>query len=121
MAGRAQHLPSQLSGGQKQRVAVARALVNDPMVVLAGEPTGNLDSAATNEVLRLFGRLHAAGQALVIVTHDSRVATTADRVPGMRDGAIVDETRLGHRPPGAGDLVATDLAATGLVSDLEES
>ena len=94
LADRADHLPSALSGGQRQRVAIARALVNDPLVVLADEPTGNLDSAATLEVLRLFEQLHASGLTLVIVTHDERVAATADRLVSMRDGALVDETRL---------------------------
>jgi putative ABC transport system ATP-binding protein len=94
LADRAGHLPSALSGGQRQRVAIARALINDPLVVLADEPTGNLDSAATLEVLRLFDQLHAAGLTLVIVTHDERVAATADRLVSMRDGALVDETRL---------------------------
>jgi ABC-type lipoprotein export system ATPase subunit len=94
LADRARFLPSALSGGQRQRVAIARALVADPLVVLADEPTGNLDSAATLDVLRLFDSLHAAGQTLVIVTHDSRIAATADRLIGMRDGAFVDETRL---------------------------
>jgi len=94
LADRAAFLPTALSGGQRQRVAIARALSNDPLVVLADEPTGNLDSAATLEVLRLFDRLHAAGQTLVIVTHDSRVAATADRLISMRDGAFVDETRM---------------------------
>ena len=94
LADRATHLPSQLSGGQRQRVAIARALVGDPQVVLADEPTGNLDSEATMDVLRLFESLHAAGQTLVIVTHDSRIAATADRMISMRDGAFVDETRL---------------------------
>jgi ABC-type lipoprotein export system ATPase subunit len=87
-------LPSALSGGQRQRVAVARALSNEPLVVLADEPTGNLDSAATLDVLRLFESLHEAGQTLVIVTHDPRIAATADRLVSMRDGALVDETRL---------------------------
>jgi putative ABC transport system ATP-binding protein len=91
---RARFLPTALSGGQRQRVAIARALVSDPLVVLADEPTGNLDSEATLEVLRLFESLHTAGQTLVIVTHDSRIAATADRLIGMRDGAFVDETRL---------------------------
>jgi ABC-type lipoprotein export system ATPase subunit len=91
---RARFLPSALSGGQRQRVAIARALANDPLVVLADEPTGNLDSAATLEVLRLFDDLHEAGQTLIIVTHDSRIAATADRLITMRDGAFVDETRL---------------------------
>jgi ABC-type lipoprotein export system ATPase subunit len=94
LADRAAFLPSALSGGQRQRVAIARALVSDPQVVLADEPTGNLDSQATVEVLRLFEDLHEAGQTLVIVTHDSRIAATADRLISMRDGAFVDETRL---------------------------
>ena len=94
LADRADHLPSALSGGQRQRVAIARALANEPLVVLADEPTGNLDSAATLEVLRLFEVLHNDGLTLVIVTHDERIAATADRLLSMRDGALVDETRL---------------------------
>jgi putative ABC transport system ATP-binding protein len=94
LADRARHLPSALSGGQRQRVAIARALSNEPAVVLADEPTGNLDSEATLDVLRLFENLHAAGQTLVIVTHDARIAATADRLISMRDGAFLDETRL---------------------------
>jgi putative ABC transport system ATP-binding protein len=94
LADRAGFLPSALSGGQRQRVAVARALSNEPLVVLADEPTGNLDSAATVDVLRLFDSLHEVGQTLVIVTHDERIAATADRLISMRDGAFVDETRL---------------------------
>jgi ABC-type lipoprotein export system ATPase subunit len=94
LADRARFLPTALSGGQRQRVAIARALVSDPLVVLADEPTGNLDSESTLEVLRLFESLHTAGQTLVIVTHDSRIAATADRLIGMRDGAFADETRL---------------------------
>jgi len=94
LAGQARFLPSALSGGQRQRVAIARALSNEPLVVLADEPTGNLDSAATLDVLRLFEGLHESGQTLVIVTHDARIAATADRLISMRDGAFVDETRL---------------------------
>jgi ABC-type lipoprotein export system ATPase subunit len=94
LADRAAFLPAALSGGQRQRVAIARALANEPLVVLADEPTGNLDSAATVEVLRLFDNLHAAGQTLVIVTHDSRIAATAGRMISMRDGTFIDETRL---------------------------
>jgi ABC-type lipoprotein export system ATPase subunit len=94
LADRARFLPSALSGGQRQRVAIARALSNEPAVVLADEPTGNLDSAATLDVLQLFESLHQAGQTLVIVTHDARIAATADRLVSMRDGALVDETRL---------------------------
>ena len=94
LAGRARFLPSALSGGQRQRGAVARALTNEPLVVLADEPTGNLDSAATLDVLQLFKDLHESGQTLVIVTHDARIAATADRKFSMRDGALVDESRL---------------------------
>ena len=94
LADRARHLPSALSGGQRQRVAIARALANEPKVLLADEPTGNLDSEATLDVLRLFESLHAAGQTLVIVTHDARIAATADRLISMRDGEFIDETRL---------------------------
>lgn len=94
LADRSRFLPSALSGGQRQRVAIARALSNEPQVVLADEPTGNLDSAATLDVLRLLDTLHESGQTLVIVTHDARIAATADRLVSMRDGAFVDETRL---------------------------
>jgi putative ABC transport system ATP-binding protein len=94
LADRARHLPAMLSGGQRQRVAIARALVNDPAIVLADEPTGNLDSASAFDVLSLLEDLHAQGLALVIVTHDERIATAADRLISMRDGAFVDETRL---------------------------
>jgi ABC-type lipoprotein export system ATPase subunit len=94
LADRAGHLPSALSGGQRQRVAIARALANEPQLVLADEPTGNLDSAATLEVLRLFESLHATGLTFLVVTHDERIAATADRLISMRDGAFVDETRL---------------------------
>jgi ABC-type lipoprotein export system ATPase subunit len=94
LGDRSRHLPSQLSGGQRQRVAIARALANEPLVVLADEPTGNLDSEATLDVLRLLDDLHQAGQTVVIVTHDSRIAATADRLISMRDGVFVDDTRL---------------------------
>jgi putative ABC transport system ATP-binding protein len=109
LADRGSHLPSALSGGQRQRVAIARALVNDPLIVLADEPTGNLDSMATLEILRLFDHLHASGLTLVIVTHDERVAATADRIVSMRDGTLVDETRLtGGTRGNLGDLLAVE-------------
>jgi putative ABC transport system ATP-binding protein len=94
LADRARHLPSMLSGGQRQRVAIARALVNEPEIVLADEPTGNLDSASAFQVLGLLESLRAKGLTSVIVTHDERIATTADRLISMRDGAFVDETHL---------------------------
>ena len=109
LTDRARFLPSALSGGQRQRVAIARALSNEPLVVLADEPTGNLDSAATLDVLRLFESLHESGQTLVIVTHDARIAATADRLISMRDGAFVDETRLTGGTTGQlGALVALE-------------
>ena len=89
LADRMHHRPNELSGGQRQRVAIARALSNEPLLVLADEPTGNLDSAATLDVLRLFESLHESGQTLVVVTHDARIAATADRLISMRDGAFV--------------------------------
>jgi putative ABC transport system ATP-binding protein len=95
LADRAKFLPAQLSGGQRQRVAIARALVCGPELVLADEPTGNLDSAATADVLGLFRGLRQAGQTLLIVTHDDRVAATADRVISMRDGSFTGDTRPG--------------------------
>jgi len=94
LADRARHLPSALSGGQRQRVAIARAIANDPVLVFADEPTGNLDSSATLEVLKLFEDLHASELTIVVVTHDERIAATADRLFSMRDGVFVDETRL---------------------------
>ena len=106
VAGRAGHLPDRLSGGERQRVAVARALVNDPLVVLVDEPTGNLDSRATGDLLRLFAELREARQALLIVTHDARVASIADRLLTMRDGAIVAQTRLGPGTSAAGVLAS---------------
>jgi putative ABC transport system ATP-binding protein len=94
LADRARHLPSMLSGGQRQRVAIARALANTPEIVLADEPTGNLDSTAAFDVLRLLEDLRAGGLTFVIVTHDERIAATADRLISMRDGEFVNETRL---------------------------
>ncbi|MER7474544.1 ATP-binding cassette domain-containing protein [Micromonospora sp. NPDC000018] len=104
LADRAAHLPSALSGGQRQRVAIARALSNEPLVVLADEPTGNLDSVATLEVLRLFDELHTAGQTLVVVTHDARIAAVADRVISMRDGAFADDNRFASTATGTGTV-----------------
>jgi putative ABC transport system ATP-binding protein len=94
IADKAQAVPSKLSGGQQQRVALARALVNQPAVLLADEPTGNLDSQSTGEVLGLLKSMNAQGQTILLVTHDARVASMADRVIMMRDGQVKSETRL---------------------------
>jgi putative ABC transport system ATP-binding protein len=95
-------LPGRLSGGQQQRVAIARALVNDPAILLADEPTGNLDSESARSVLDLLRGFHERGQTIVLVTHDARVAASSQRVVSMRDGRITDETRLGD----SGDAAA---------------
>ncbi|GLZ48651.1 macrolide ABC transporter ATP-binding protein [Actinomycetospora sp. NBRC 106375] len=88
LSERADHRPNQLSGGQQQRVAVARALVTGPALLLADEPTGNLDSTSTGDVLALFDRLHAAGRTIVLITHDDEVAARAERVVVVTDGRL---------------------------------
>jgi putative ABC transport system ATP-binding protein len=97
--------PSELSGGEQQRTALARALVNEPDVLLADEPTGNLDSRSAREVLALLTRYHQAGTAIVLVTHDARVAGSADRVISLFDGRIVDDARLDDTAPDRADGV----------------
>jgi len=99
LAGREGHQPSQLSGGQQQRTAVARALVTSPSLILADEPTGNLDTASTNDVLSVFDRLNAAGRTMVVITHEQDVAAHAKRVIRLLDGQIIDDRR--RTEPGA--------------------
>jgi putative ABC transport system ATP-binding protein len=91
MAHRERHLPSQLSGGQQQRIAVARAIAGDPLIVLADEPTGNLDSAHGEAVMELLCELHSCGSTICVVTHDPRYAAYADRVIHLFDGQVVEE------------------------------
>jgi putative ABC transport system ATP-binding protein len=109
LTDRADAAPSQLSGGEQQRVALARALANQPSLLLADEPTGNLDSRNTRDVLRLLGEVHRDGQTVILVTHDARVAGLADRVVSLFDGEIVDDGTIGvtrRRPKAtAGDVV----------------
>jgi ABC-type lipoprotein export system ATPase subunit len=88
LAERAEHRPYQLSGGERQRAAIARALINEPDVILADEPTGNLDSKTGNDILRVFEKLHNGGQTIVMVTHDDRIAEKASRIIRLADGRI---------------------------------
>ncbi len=97
LAERVKHMPTQLSGGQRQRVAIARALVNNPRVILADEPTGNLDSASAARVLEMFSRLHADGRTVVLVTHDPKVAAHARRRVLVEDGHVSEEAEPAHR------------------------
>ena len=106
LANRTEHLPSELSGGQQQRVAVARALATDPAIILADEPTGNLDSVATEEVLQVFAHLNAEGRTVIMITHEPDVAAHAKRVIRLRDGLVVEDHRQGPvlgPPPGLHD------------------
>ena len=92
LASRMQHRPNELSGGQRQRVAIARALVNRPSILLADEPTGNLDSTTSEEIMRVFGDLHREGQTIVLVTHEPSIAAHAERVVVLRDGQLDSDT-----------------------------
>jgi putative ABC transport system ATP-binding protein len=93
---RLDHLPSEMSGGQQQRVAVARAIVTNPSMILADEPTGNLDSAAAEDVMGIFSRLNADGRTVVLITHEADIAQFAKRVIRLRDGEITEDRRQAH-------------------------
>jgi putative ABC transport system ATP-binding protein len=101
MEDRLHHLPSELSGGQQQRAAVARAIVTDPAIVLADEPTGNLDSRSTDEILGVFARLNAEGRTIVLITHESDVAARARRVVRLGDGRVLSDEATGAREEAA--------------------
>jgi len=108
LADRVKHKPNQMSGGEKQRVAIARALINHPSILLADEPTGNLDTHTSDEIMRLFDRLHAEGQTIIMVTHEDDIARHAKRIIRMRDGRIVSDLpvqqdQLSHGRSGQGD------------------
>jgi putative ABC transport system ATP-binding protein len=93
LKNRASHIPSELSGGQQQRAAIARAIVTDPAIVLADEPTGNLDSVSTQEVMEIFERLNAAGRTIVMITHEAHVAAHARRVIELADGRVLSDAQ----------------------------
>jgi putative ABC transport system ATP-binding protein len=106
--GREHHTPSQLSGGQQQRVAIARALITDPAIVLADEPTGNLDTKTSEDVLSIFQELNDQGKTVLLITHESDIAAHAKRTIVLRDGRIVADERIEQRRVSARDRVAAE-------------
>ena len=107
LSDRVTHKPNELSGGQRQRVAVARALVNNPSILLADEPTGNLDSKTGLEILALFERLHATGNTIILITHEPEIAEYAHRAIHLRDGQVAQDVRQSHRSPAMGVASST--------------
>lgn len=109
LADRANHLPKELSGGQQQRVAIARALINHPVVVLADEPTGNLDTKSSYEIMDLLHNLHESGTTLVMVTHEPDIAQQTERIVHIRDGKLESDSKNGHRATQAKELLRQSL------------
>jgi len=101
LSDRMHHKPNELSGGQRQRVAIARALVNSPSIILADEPTGNLDSQTGVEIMKLFDKLHAEGNTIILVTHERDIAAYAHRIVSIRDGRIALDERVKDAQPTA--------------------
>jgi putative ABC transport system ATP-binding protein len=93
LADRSHHKPNEMSGGQNQRVAIARALVNDPSIILADEPTGNLDSKTSHEIMEIFSKIHAGGNTVILVTHEVDIAEFAHRIIRLKDGIIESDVR----------------------------
>src|SRR5688500_2029652 len=93
LADRSHHKPNELSGGQNQRVAIARALVNDPAIILADEPTGNLDTRTSYEIMEIFGKIHSGGNTVILVTHEEDIANHAHRIIRLRDGVLESDKR----------------------------
>lgn len=113
LGARAEHMPNELSGGQRQRVAIARALANEPPLLLADEPTGNLDTASSIEIMELFSRLHEEGTTVVVVTHEEEIAAFTERIIRFRDGMIIsDKKNVPRIPSGNGRVAEETLEAT---------
>jgi putative ABC transport system ATP-binding protein len=111
LGDRANHLPSELSGGQQQRVAIARVLINDPLLILADEPTGNLDTKSSHDILGLLLDLNERGRTIVVVTHEPDIAAQTKRIIHIRDGKLFSDEKNGHRPELKTGTAETDMAS----------